>query len=77
MSTARPFHFRRVHIPTGRVWAADFNGTHSPCWGEDWAFYPLRRLQEEAARCIADWNRSQPSTWIYALADGPAQKNTV
>lgn len=66
-----PFHFRREHLPTGRVWYGEFNGTHSlalRCPG--WENMSTRSLVSEINRVVESWNRQQATTWRYTAVVG-------
>ncbi|ABM96879.1 hypothetical protein [Methylibium petroleiphilum] len=72
---ARPFHFTRTHIPTGKTTVGDFNGTHEPCWSDDnWRYTPIASLARSAVSLVERWNGQRPENtlWRYALANGPA-----
>lgn len=79
-SAQRPFHFIRTHKPSGSLYVADFNRTHSPYWGGDeWRFTPINTLEHIAAGLIDRWNSRHPENelWSYQLGLGPApQANT-
>lgn len=72
---ARPFHFTRTHIPTGKTSVGDFNGTHAPCWSDDnWRYTPIASLARSAVSLVERWNGQRPENtlWRYALANSPA-----
>lgn len=67
-----PYHFERVHIPTGRIWLGEFNAAHSEAFRDNsWPTCSLRTLFYEMNRVVAAWNRQQPNTWRYTALAGP------
>lgn len=71
----RPVHIVKRHIPSGTLYASNFNGTQHPLWGEtQWDHTPHRQLLRIAHDLVDGWNRQQPANtiWAYTLGDGPA-----
>ena len=64
-------HFVRTHLPTGRVWHADFNYSHGACFG-DAAGHSERWSTRVAINLVSGWNAQHKDTWRYELANGPA-----
>ena len=54
-------YFRRKHLPSGRIYIAQFNASHTPLFEH----LPIRHLELELRRTIDRWNRQQPNDWRY------------
>lgn len=54
-------YFKRVHLPSGRVYFGLFNASHTPMFEH----LPYRQLELELRRAVDRWNKQQPETWHY------------
>jgi len=70
----RPCHYVRTHVPTGTTYAANFNGTQAPQWGDgDWQHTSTAVLMRIGAELVARWNSGPERTlWTYELHEGDA-----
>lgn len=70
----RPCHYFRTHVPSGKTYAADFNGSHAAQWGtEEWQHTSKAELLRIGAELVARWNSGPERTlWKYELHDGDA-----
>jgi len=54
-------YFRRKHLPSGRIYIAQFNASHTPLFEH----LPIRHLELELRRTVDRWNAQQRDTWHY------------
>lgn len=54
----REFKYRRVHIPTGRVWDCQLGPEHPS--------YKDVLIDLQFMDLLVRWNEQQPETWVYA-----------
>jgi hypothetical protein len=72
-----PFHYKRIFVPTGKVWNEPFTIANSAMLGSPHRYLPAgspRESRDVAERLIKGWN-CDPTRWRYELVEGPAPTN--